>query len=76
MSCTHRHADSDVTDAELTNPVDRGDSDTRVLGSDALDIAADVKEAYAGRLVLQVTALHLRGILDEHGLPAPSSESS
>ena len=35
------------------------------LGSDALDIAAEVKEAYAGRLVLQITALHLRGILDD-----------
>ncbi len=35
------------------------------LSTAALDVAGDVKQAYAGRLELQVSALHLRGILDD-----------
>lgn len=35
------------------------------VGTGSLDVAGEVKAAYAGRLHLEVTALHLRGILDD-----------
>lgn len=37
MSRTRRHADRDVTDAELANSMDRGNPDARVLGNDAFE---------------------------------------
>ena len=37
MCCARRNADCDVANVELSDPVDRGDPDARVLGGDAFE---------------------------------------
>ena len=53
MRCARRNADCDVANVELSDSVDRGDPDARVLGGDAFEHTPHlfVREAVVGFVV-------------------------